>query len=107
MLIFPLPGSAEGVFARRFRRWSHAKETGAGEQAPFSSGRYPATGSVARRLRAWLVTPLPGGPAVRPRGIMTPLRGARWTGNGSMVVGPPKRLPAHKGVTPRPAGPIH
>ena len=34
---------------------------GAGEQAPFPSGRYPATGTVARRLREGLVTPLPGG----------------------------------------------
>src|SRR5664279_2967986 len=61
-----------------------------------------------RRLRAGTdVPPLPGGPESRPRGIMTPPLGARWTGNGPMVVGPPKRIPAHKGVTSRPAGPAH
>ena len=36
-----------------------------------------------RRLRAGLVTPHSGGPGIRPGGIMTPPRGARWTGTGA------------------------
>src|SRR5665647_1553141 len=36
-----------------------------------------------RRLRAGLVTPLPGGLGSRSAGIRTPPRGARWTGTGA------------------------
>src|SRR5664279_2045160 len=42
-----------------------------------------------RRLRAGLVTPLPGGLGSRSGGIRTAPRGARWTGTGftSLVPG--------------------
>jgi hypothetical protein len=36
----------------------------------------------ARFLRTELVTPFSGAPGIRPAGIMTGLRGARWTGTG-------------------------
>jgi hypothetical protein len=92
----------EGVFARRCDDGATGRErcrrTGT---APFQD-RGRKRPRLAGRLRAGLVTPLPGGPGPRSGDTTVAPQGARWTGNGQNGCRTAKASPAHKGATPRP-----